>query len=274
MKTAALAGGGPAEASPQTKVRPTVWVVKCGNMTRRIFDSGRELAEAAAAVAAERIVSACAERGLARVVASTGVSQLEFLEKLTALPGVPWAQVELFHLDEYIGLPGSHPASFQRFIRERIVQPTGIVRTHLIDGMKDARETCAMLGAEVGAAPIDLVIVGMGENGHLAFNDPPADFETEEPFLIVELDQRCREQQVGEGWFASFEDVPRQAISMSVRQILKGRAILAVVPEQRKAEAVKKCLEGEISPMAPASALRLHSNVTLMLDRDSASLLG
>lgn len=242
-------------------------------MKRRIFDHQTELVRAAAAEAAGRLHDAIEQRGAARMVAATGVSQLDFLVSLIAAPGIDWSRVELFHLDEYIGIPGDHPASFQRFIRERIIEPAGIKRAHLLDGMADPNEVCAAAGRAISAAPADLVMAGIGENGHLAFNDPPADFETEEPFIIVDLDERSRRQQVSEGWFRSVAEVPGKAISMSIRQILKGRAILCIVPEARKAKAVKLCLEGEISPMAPASALRLHADAVVFLDRESAGLL-
>ncbi len=240
---------------------------------RHIFESKKELGDAAAAEAAKLIREAISARGRARMVASTGISQYDFLAALAAAPGIDWRAVELFHLDEYIGLPGDHPASFQRYVRERIVEPTGITQAHLLDGMADPQAVCAAAAAAIHGAPVDLAIVGIGENGHLAFNDPPADFETDEPFLIVDLDGRSRRQQVGEGWFHSVEEVPRRAISMSVRQILKARSVLCIASDRRKAEAVKLCFEGEIGPMAPASALRLHPNVIAFLDQDAASLL-
>jgi glucosamine-6-phosphate deaminase len=240
---------------------------------RRVFASRSELARAAAAEAAEHIVAAISKRGAARVTFATGVSQLDFLRELTHWPGIDWSAVEIFHLDEYIGLPPDHPASFQRFIRERIMEPAGITRAHLLDGTAGSAAMCAAAGADISAAPVDLTIVGIGENGHLAFNDPPADFETEEPFIVVNLDDRSRRQQVDEGWFASVEETPPAAITMSIRQILKSRAILCIVPEARKAEAVARCFEGEIGPMAPASVLRLHPDAAAYLDRDSASLL-
>jgi glucosamine-6-phosphate deaminase len=188
------------------------------------------------------------------------------------MAGIDWARVELFHLDEYVGLSIDHPASFRRYLLERLIEKTGITRHHLLDGERAAR-SAAMEGRALASAPIDVAFVGIGENGHLAFNDPPADFETEEPYLVVTLDDRCRQQQVGEGWFARVDDVPRQAISMSVRQILKSREIIAVVPDARKADAVGRSVQGEVSPMTPASILRTHANTTMYLDRDSAALL-
>jgi glucosamine-6-phosphate deaminase len=207
-------------------------------------------------------------------VAATGTSQIDFLEALTHADAIDWRRVEIFHLDEYIGLPITHPASFRKYLLERLIQKTGSTRHHFLDGdAPDPVQVARRIGAELIAAPIDVAFVGIGENGHLAFNDPPADFETEQPYLIVTLDEACRRQQVGEGWFRDLSQVPRQAISMSVRQILKAKEIVAVVPEARKASAVKACLEGAITPLRPASILRTHPNTTVYLDRGSASLL-
>ena len=231
------------------------------------------MSRAAARHAAQSLRDAIASRGTARIIAATGASQFDFLEALTAAPGVDWTRVEMFHLDEYVGLPVDHPASFRKYLLERLISPTGIGRYHLLDGEGDATRAVERVGRELSAAPIDVAFVGIGENGHLAFNDPPADFVTEQPYLIVTLDEACRRQQVGEGWFASVAEVPSQAISMSVRQILKSHEIICVVPDARKAQAVKVCVEGEISPMAPASILRTHASTTLYLDRDSAALL-
>jgi glucosamine-6-phosphate deaminase len=179
----------------------------------------------------------------------------------------------MFHLDEYIGMPESHPASFRRFLKERLIQKTGITKHHLLNGEQDPAKVTQSTGAALSAAPIDVAFVGIGENGHLAFNDPPADFETEEPYLIVNLDEACRRQQLGEGWFPTLEDVPRRAISMSIRQILKAKQIVCFVPDARKANAVKACFDGEITPMAPASILRTHPHTTVYLDKQSAALL-
>ena len=228
---------------------------------------------AAAKHAAKSLQAALAKSETARIIAATGASQLDFLQFLTATPGIDWPRVEMFHLDEYIGLPVEHPASFRKYLMERFVRKTGIRRYHLLDGEQDPTEVVRAVGKELASAPIDIAFVGIGENGHLAFNDPPADFETEEPYLIVELDQACRTQQVNEGWFNSVPEVPARAISMSVKQILKSREIIAVVPGAQKARAVKACLEGEISPLAPASILRTHPNTTIYLDTESASLL-
>lgn len=242
-------------------------------MLLRVFEDKVSLGKAAATQAASAIRFAIAERGQARVVAASAASQFEFLEALTATPGIHWEQVELFHLDEYIGLPMTHPASFCKFLQQRLIAKTGIVNYHLLDGRQDPAEVIRSAGKAISASPIDIAFLGIGENGHVAFNDPPADFNTEEPFIIVNLDQACRLQQVGEGWFKDLDAVPKQAISMSVRQVLKAREILAVVPDARKAPAIKACFDGPISPMAPSSILRNHPNATVYLDRQSSALL-
>lgn len=239
----------------------------------RVFDDGAALAAAAAADAAARIRAAIARRGRARIIAATGASQFQFLEALVREPGIDWDKVEMFHLDEYIGLPIDHPASFRKYLLERLIGPAGITRYHLLDGQRDPEAVCREVGAELRKEPVDLALVGIGENGHLAFNDPPADFDTDLPYLVVSLDERCRLQQVGEGWFAGLADVPETAISMSVRQILRASAILCIVPDARKAQAVRDSLEGPVDPMTPASILRRHPDLTVYLDRASASLL-
>ena len=238
-----------------------------------VFPDQTALARAAARDAASRIRTAVAASGRARIVAATGTSQLQFLDQLTREADLDWPAVEVFHLDEYVGLPADHPASFRKYLRERLIEPTGIVRCHLIDGCGDPRAVCEDLGRKLAEQPIDVAFVGIGENGHLAFNDPPADFDTERAYLVVQLDAACRRQQVGEGWFTAIDDVPACAITMSIRQILKARAIIAVVPESRKAAAVRTCVEGDVSPMAPASILRTHRDTTLYLDTQSAALL-
>jgi len=231
------------------------------------------MARVAADQAASILRDTIQKQGKARLIAATGAAQFEFLEALTTLPAIDWKRVEMFHLDEYIGLPETHPASFCRFLKERLIQKTGMVHYHLLNGDEDPAEVIRRTGEALQSEPIDVAFVGIGENGHLAFNDPPADFETEEPYIIVTLDEPCRRQQLGEGWFDSLADVPRRAISMSVRQILKTKQILCIVPDARKANAVKACFDGEISPLAPASILRTHPNTTVYLDKNSAALL-
>jgi glucosamine-6-phosphate deaminase len=242
-------------------------------MQIKTFSDKNTLGVRAAEQAAALLRRAIQERGRARIIAATGAAQFEFLQVLTALPDIDWSNVEMFHLDEYVGIPEDHPASFRRFLRERLIEKTGITKFHLLDGDHDPAEVIRVVGNALRSAPVDVAFVGIGENGHLAFNDPPADFETEEPYLLVKLDEVCRRQQMGEGWFHSISEVPERAISMSVRQILKAKAIICIVPDARKANAVKACLEGAISPLAPASILRTHPNTTLYLDQESSALL-
>ena len=242
-------------------------------MMIKCFEDKKEMARVAADQAAFILRDTIQKQGKARLIAATGAAQFEFLEALTTLPAIDWKRVEMFHLDEYIGLPETHPASFCRFLKERLIQKTGMVHYHLLNGDEDPAEVIRRTGEALQSEAIDVAFVGIGENGHLAFNDPPADFETEEPYIMVTLDEPCRRQQLGEGWFDSLADVPRRAISMSVRQILKTKQILCIVPDTRKANAVKACFDGEISPLAPASILRTHPNTTVYLDKNSAALL-
>ena len=247
---------------------------KAKQLQLEIFDTKAELGQAAARDAAKIINQAIGERGVAYVIAATGASQFEFLDALV-LEEIDWGKVVFFHLDEYVGLPESHPASFRRYLKERILSRVQPGNFHLINGEAgDVYEECRRVGQLISRARVDVAFVGIGENGHLAFNDPPADFETDEPYIVVNLDQRCRQQQVGEGWFGSIDEVPTHAISMSIRQILRSRNILCIVPDQRKSVAVKNCVELGVSPMHPASILQKHDGVTLYLDRESASLLG
>ncbi len=242
-------------------------------MNVKIFDSKLKLGEAAALDAAAIIKQALAARDVAYVIAATGASQFEFLDALV-VQEIDWSRVVFFHLDEYVGLPERHPASFRRYLAERIIDRIHPRAFHLINGeASDPRAECRRVGELISRQTIDVAFVGVGENGHLAFNDPPADFETEEPYLVVDLDEACRRQQVGEGWFGSLDEVPTQAISMSIQQILKARNILCIVPDERKAQAVKACFEMEVSRMHPASVLQKHQRVKLYLDRQSSSLL-
>jgi glucosamine-6-phosphate deaminase len=231
------------------------------------------MSRAAARHAAQSLRTAIEERGSARIIAATGASQFEFLDALTQSANIDWMRVEMFHLDEYVGLPVTHPASFRKYLLERLIEKTGIARYHLLDTEHDAEGVADRVGREVTRAAIDVAFVGIGENGHLAFNDPPADFDTEQPYLVVTLDAACRQQQVGEGWFPSVADVPTRAVSMSVRQILKSREIICVAPDARKARAVQACFDGAVSPMAPASILQIHADAVVYLDRESAALL-
>src|SRR5580700_9481101 len=241
-------------------------------MLIKVFGDRISLGQAAAEQAAAAIRRAISERGQARIIAATAASQLEFLDALTKAPGVDWSKVEVFHLDEYIGLPVTHPGSFRKMLLDQLVRKTGITHYHLLDGdAADPAEVVRRVGIQLASSPVDVAFLGIGENGHIAFNDPPADFETEDPYIIVTLDEACRQQQVGEAWFADISQVPRRAISMSARQILKAREILAVVPDARKSQAIKNCLEGPVRPEAPASIMRRHSKATIYLDWHSAS---
>jgi glucosamine-6-phosphate deaminase len=247
-------------------------------MIIRVFEEKSSLANAAAAEAARGIRSAIDSRGFARIIAATGASQFEFLETLTATGGIDWTKVELFHLDEYVDLPANHPASFCKYIQERLIDKTGIRDYHLLNGellngKRGAAEIIRSASEAIALSPIDIAFVGIGENGHLAFNDPPADFQTEEPYIIVELDDACRQQQVGEGWFKNLAEVPRRAISMSIRQILKSQEIICMAPDARKAKAIQKCFAGDIGPLAPASILQSHPRATVYLDHSSAQIL-
>ncbi len=238
-----------------------------------MFDTKTELGQAAARDAAKIIHEAIRERESAYVIAATGASQFEFLDSLV-LEEIDWGKVVFFHLDEYVGLPESHPASFRRYLKERVLGRVQPAAFHLINGeAADVREECRRVDELISRQTVDVAFVGIGENGHLAFNDPPADFETDEPYILVNLDQQCRRQQVGEGWFKGIDEVPTQAISMSIRQILRSRHILCIAPDQRKSVAVKNCVELDVSPMHPASILQRHESVKLYLDRESASLL-
>ena len=230
------------------------------------------LGQAAGRHAGELIRRALHERGQANIILATGTSQFETLNQLVREDGIDWAQVVMFHLDEYIGLPDTHPASFRNYLRERfLAKLPSLKAAHLINGETNPQAECIWLGDVITQFPIDVALVGIGENGHLAFNDPPADFEIDEPYIIVELDDACRQQQFKEGWFKTVEAVPKQAISMSVRQILKSKAIICSVPDDRKAQAVKNCVESSVSTMFPATILQTHNECTLYLDKASAS---
>jgi glucosamine-6-phosphate deaminase len=243
-------------------------------MDIRVHDTKAEMAAAAAARAADALRAAIAERGRAHVITATGASQFEFLDRLVAAPGIDWTRTVFFHLDEYVGLPDTHPASFRKYLRERLAERVHPGAFHFIEGdAGDPAAECRRVGAILALHPIDVAFVGIGENGHLAFNDPPADFEVAEPYIVVDLDEGCRRQQLGEGWFETLEDVPRRAISMSIQQILKSREIICVVPDARKARAVQECLAGEITPRHPASVLQRHPRTTVFLDAPAAALL-
>jgi glucosamine-6-phosphate deaminase len=233
-----------------------------------------DVGRAAAQRGAEAILRAIAARGEANIVVATGASQFEMLAELTAIE-IDWSKVTAFHLDEYIGMRDDHPASFRRYLRERFASRLPQLHAmHYIDGdAPDLKGEISRLNRLISAAPLDVVFAGIGENAHLAFNDPPADFDTTDPYIVVKLDARCRAQQFGEGWFASLDEVPERAISMSVHQILSAGSIILSVPDSRKAAAVRDTLENGISPAVPASILRRHKDCHLFLDPASAALL-
>lgn len=233
------------------------------------------MAGQAASAGAKLLRDALRDCGSANIIVATGASQMEMLAALVAEPDIAWDRVTAFHLDEYVGLPITHPASFRKYLWERFhrMLPRPLKAFHYVNGEADPAAECKRLGAIIRSSPIDVAFVGIGENGHLAFNDPPADFATEEPYLVVNLDDACRRQQLGEGWFPTFDDVPKRAISMSCRQILKSHDIVCTVPDRRKAQAVKGTVEGPVTPTVPASILQQHASATLYLDRESASLL-
>ncbi len=244
-------------------------------VNRAVYKTKDDMGAAAGSTAASAIRRAIADKNQAHIILATGASQFEMLESLTSTEGIDWSKVTMFHLDEYIGLGPDHPASFRKYLQERFVDKVGkLGAVHFVNGdAEDPAAECKRLGELIRAWPIDVACVGIGENGHLAFNDPPADFETQEPYLVVDLDERCRQQQFGEGWFDSLESVPSQAISMGIRQILKSRRIIVTVPDRRKAEAVRNALEGPVTPRCPASILQQHDNCSIFLDEPAASLL-
>lgn len=238
-----------------------------------ICDDPQDLGQRAARDGAGLIRKALADKGEANIILATGASQFETLKNLVREPDLEWQKVTAFHLDEYVGLPISHPASFRKYLKERFADLVPVAAFHYIDGEVDPEAECRRVGDIISRHPIDVAFVGIGENGHIAFNDPPADFETEQPYIVVELDRACRLQQVGEGWFESLEDVPARAISMSVRRIMKSKAVICACPDERKARAVAACLRGPVTPDAPSSILQEHDGAVVYLDPGSASLL-
>jgi glucosamine-6-phosphate deaminase len=244
-------------------------------MRHHLCASVDDLGARAAAAGGAPLRAALAERGAARIILATGASQFATLAALVDEPDIDWSRVTIFHLDEYAGLPDSHPASFRRYLRSRFLDLLP-GRPHFVPVEADAADLPAeitRLSALIAEAPIDVCFAGIGENCHLAFNDPPADFQTEAPYLLVTLDEPCRRQQLGEGWFPTLDDVPRQAISMGIRQIMRSRAIVLSVPDLRKAEAVRAAVQGPVSPDHPASILQNHPNAVLFVDAPAASLL-
>jgi glucosamine-6-phosphate deaminase len=239
-------------------------------METHVFEDKGEMGAAAAAAIAGALRDAIGKRGGACMVMATGASQFETIDALTR-EDVDWTRVTCFHMDEYIGLQASHPASFRRYLKERFVDRVkGMRAFHYVDGSAaDPQAECDRLGALIERADIDIVQGGIGENGHLAFNDPPADFETNRSYLVVDLDEACRRQQFGEGWFQSMEDVPKRAISISIPRLMTARRIVCTVPDKRKARAVKDCLEGPVTNEHPASILQHHADCRMFLDTAS-----
>jgi len=243
-------------------------------MKIEVFKTKAACGVAAADRGADILRQAIRVNGRASFIVATGASQFDFIKAMTKKEGIDWRLTTMYHLDEYIGMGADHPASFSRYLKERLVDVVHPGMVHLIQGQADdPAAECRRINHIISQDKIDVAFVGIGENGHLAFNDPPADFDTEVPYIIVELDDACRQQQFGEGWFESLEDVPDTAISMSIHQIMKSETIICTVPDKRKAWAVKKCFEGEISPLHPASILRKHPRAFVYLDDDAGSLL-
>jgi glucosamine-6-phosphate deaminase len=244
-------------------------------MNINVSETKKDSGELAAEKGAEYIREAIREKGSASIILATGASQFDMLEHLVQQDNIDWSKVTAFHLDEYIGIPMTHKASFRKYLKERFEDQLPVYLGHFyyIQTEHDPDEECERLGSLINETEIDVAFIGIGENGHIAFNDPPADFETDEPYIVVELDEDCRKQQMGEGWFSGIEEVPKKAISMSVRQIMKSEAIICTVPDARKAEAVKSAIEGPVTPELPASILQKHDECHLFLDKESSGKL-
>ncbi|MCE2758561.1 MAG: glucosamine-6-phosphate deaminase [Bacteroidota bacterium] len=243
-------------------------------MKIEIFEDAAGLGKAAGKRAAEKIKETIKSKGEANIILATGTSQFPVLTILTEDASIDWGKVNMFHLDEYIGIPISHKASFRKYLTERFLDRVSPLKSfHLINGENEPTAECQRLNALISQVNIDLALAGIGENGHLAFNDPPADFDTTDPYIVVALDEACRKQQWGEGWFETMEEVPKKAISMSIQQIMKSKEIICSVPDERKALAVSNCMKETISNMHPASILQNHPNCTVFLDKHSASLI-
>jgi glucosamine-6-phosphate deaminase len=238
-----------------------------------ILNSKSETGKSAAEHGGRIIIDAVQEKGTANIILATGISQFEMLEELVKNKNIDWTKVSCFHLDEYVGLPKSHPSSFDKYFKKRFLSKVSVKDFYFINGEANIAEECKRLGDLIRKHPADLVFLGIGMNGHLAFNDPPADFDTDEAYIEVELDEVCRDQQFKEGWFDSLKEVPEKALSMSIRQIMKSKSIICLCPDQRKEKIVQKCVEGEVTNMVPASILQKHDSACLYLDEDSAKLL-
>lgn len=239
-------------------------------MIIHVYRTPEEMGCEAARLIAEKLNAAIAKKGEARLLLSTGASQFEMMDALTRMP-VDFSKVTMFHLDEYVALPVTHIASFRKYLQERFVDKVPLKEAVFVNGEGDVEASIAVLTARIKEAPIDVGAIGIGENGHIAFNDPPADFDTEASYKVVNLDERCKRQQVGEGWFATVNDVPKQAISMTVKQIMACESIVSVVPHAVKAEAVKNTLERDVTNLVPATIMKTHPDFSLFLDSESAA---
>lgn len=238
-------------------------------MEIRITSDHYELGKSAAKHVAGILREVISKKGSARIVLSTGASQFETLDALTKEEGIEWDKVEMFHLDEYVDLPETHPASFRLYLKERFVAKVAPLKAaHFVDGTPECIEK---LTKELRSAPIDIGLIGIGENGHVAFNDPPANFDTKEAYIIVNLNDTCKKQQMGEGWFPTVDDVPKQAVSMTAYQIMQCERIVSCVPHAVKAEAIKNTLEAkDVTNLVPATILKTHPNWILYVDKESA----
>ena len=242
-------------------------------MVLHVLETPDLLGQKAAGHTAELINDAIDKNGTARIVMSTGSSQFETINYLRRQK-IDWAKVEMFHLDEYIGIDSSHPASFVKYLKERFIgSDLSLKHAYFIDGMRDSQQVIYEMTKSILEKPVDIALIGIGENAHIAFNDPPADFDTKEAFIVVDLDDICKNQQVREGWFNTINDVPKQAITMTAHQIMQAKAIISCVPHSQKAPAIKNVMENEVTNMIPATILKNHENWTLYLDKASASQL-
>ena len=237
-----------------------------------VYKNLEELGKEAAAYSAGILNQCITEKGKARLLLSTGASQFDTFKALIEAD-VDWSKVEMFHLDEYMSLPETHPASFRKYLKERFITKVNLKQVNLVNGEGDVKKNIGDLSREIEKEPIDLGLIGVGENAHIAFNDPPADFNIKDPYIIVNLDENCKKQQVREGWFQTVDDVPKQAISMSVQQILKCNVIVSCVPYKVKANAIKQMLENDVTNLIPATILKTHNRVEVFLDEESASLV-
>ena len=241
-------------------------------MKIEILKNSEELGKVAAKFCAGVINKTIEEKGAARIILSTGASQFDTLKALVE-EKVDWSKVEMFHLDEYMNMSDTHPASFRKYLKERFVSLLPLQKVNYVIGEGNIQENLRILTEEIRKAPIDLALIGIGENAHIAFNDPPANFDSKEAYAVVNLDEKCRKQQLGEGWFPTLEDVPKQAISMTVHQIMESNVIVSCVPYRVKAEAIRATLSNDTTNMIPATMLKTHAQIYLYLDQDSASLI-